>query len=99
MTSNRKNRVLQEFQENEKYNCLLNKKILHRPFASFMATSWFSMTNEKKVGFAKVPIYNPCHECGIKQLVVVPTARLELARSYDHYPLKIACLPIPPCRQ
>ena len=27
---------------------------------------------------------------------MVRSARLELARSYDHYPLKIACLPIPP---
>ncbi len=30
---------------------------------------------------------------------MVPKARLELARPFEHTPLKRACLPIPPLRQ
>jgi hypothetical protein len=30
---------------------------------------------------------------------LVPKARLELARPFEHTPLKRACLPIPPLRQ
>ncbi len=30
---------------------------------------------------------------------MVPMGRLELPRVFTHYPLKIACLPIPPHRQ
>ncbi len=26
----------------------------------------------------------------------VPRTRIELARPYGHYPLKVACLPVPP---
>ena len=58
--------ILNFLQESEEYNCLLNKKLVTK----------FRMTNEKKVGFAKVS------ECEFKFNYGTPKQQIKILRKW-----------------
>ncbi len=61
---------------------------------------FIARANHKKRAHSSMPFNQKVVSLQLKnQKILVLTGRLERPQANAHYPLKVACLPIPPCEQ